>query len=205
MARARALSGVAIYIMQKRKIVLASRSPRRKRLLQQIGLEFEVRESDYQEDMSKISDPIELAKFLAFKKAENVAKNYKDAIVIGTDTFTILDNKFIGKPEDKADARKILKNFSGREHKVITGLAIIDTKNGQTVKTTGEAIIKFRQLDDQEIEDYIKTGEPLDTAGGYNIMSRGAILMESLRGDYYVVVGLPLSQLYVELRKMDAI
>lgn len=191
--------------MQKRKIVLASKSPRRKMMLEQLGLEFEVAVSDYDEDMAALNDPYELAEFLAFKKAEAVAKNYENALIIGADTFTILENKFIGKPKDKDEARKILKNFSGKNHKVITGLAIIDTKSQQAIKLTGEAIIKFRDLDDREIEDYIETGEPLDAAGGYNMTDHGATLIESVSGDYYVVVGFPLSKLYSELRKMGAV
>lgn len=191
--------------MQKRKIVLASRSPRRRKMLEQLGLEFEAVESNYDENMAALSDPYELAEFLSLKKAEAVAGNYEDAVVIGADTFTILENKFIGKPKDKDEARIILKNFSGKNHKVISGLAIIDTKNGKIVKITGEAMVKFRNLDDQEIEDYIETGEPLDAAGGYNMTDHGATLIESISGDYYVVVGFPLSKLYVELRKMGAV
>lgn len=191
--------------MQKRRIILASRSPRRKKMLEQLGLEFEVAASDYDEDMAALSEPRELAKFIAFKKAEAVAKNYEDALVIGADTFTVLENKFIGKPKDKDEARTILKNFSGKEHQVITGLAIIDTKNGNIIRETGQAVIKFRNLDSQEIEDYIATGEPLDAAGAYNMSDHGAALVESLSGDYYSVVGLPLSKLYVELKKMGAI
>lgn len=174
-------------------------------MLEQLGLKFEVAASSYNEDQAALSDPHELAEFLAFKKAEEVAKNYEDAIVIGADTFTILENNFIGKPRDKNEARRMLKNFSGREHKVITGLAIVDTKNGKVIKRTGQAIIKFRNLEDQEIEDYIGTGEPLDAAGGYNMTDHGAALIESVSGDYYAVVGFPLSKLYVELRKMGAI
>ncbi|MBI2459348.1 MAG: septum formation inhibitor Maf [Parcubacteria group bacterium] len=192
-------------MMQKRKIILASKSPRRKKLLEQIGLEFEICQSNFDEDSVILADPIELAKFLALKKAEAVAKNYDDAIIIGADTFTILENKFIGKPKDKDEARIILKNFSGREHKVITGLAIIDTASGQVIKETGQAVIKFRNLDEREIEDYIATGEPLDAAGAYNMNDHGAALVESISGDYYTVVGLPLSKLYVELRKLGAI
>lgn len=191
--------------MQKRRIILASRSPRRKKMLEQLGLEFEVAASDYDEDMAALSEPHELAKFIAFKKAEAVAKNYEDALVIGADTFTVLENKFIGKPKDKDEARTILKNFSGKEHQVITGLAIIDTKNGNIIRETGQAVIKFRNLDSREIEDYIATGEPLDAAGAYNMNDHGAALVESVNGDYYSVVGLPLSKLYVELKKMGAI
>ena len=174
-------------------------------MLEQLGLKFAVAASGYDEDMAALSDPYELAEFLAFKKAEAVAKNYQDAIVIGADTYTIFENNFIGKPKDKAEARKILKNFSGKDHKVITGLAMIDTKSGKIFKATGEATVTFRNLDDQEIEDYIETGEPLKGAGGYIIMSRGATLMERTSGDFYTISGLPLSKLYSELRKMGAI
>jgi len=191
--------------MQKRKIVLASKSPRRKRLLKLLGLKFSVRESDYEEDMSVSRDPYKLAKFLALEKARSVARYYNDAIIIAADTLIIFKGEFIGKPKDKKQAKQFLKNFSGQEHKVITGLALVDTKNKKTITDYGEAMVKCRFLSDDEIEDYLRSGKPLEAAGGYNMMDRGATLIESISGDYYSVIGLPINKVYVELKKMRAI
>ena len=188
--------------MIRRKIVLASKSPRRKQLLEQIGLKFEIKESEYEEDMQANKDPIELAKFLAFKKAEEVAKNYDDSIVIGADCFIIYQGKSVGKPKNKAEAKEMLKQFSGKEHKVVTGFAIVDTKTDKVIKDCGEAKVKFKELNDKEINDYIATGEPLDKAGAYGIHNRGAVLIESISGDYYSVVGLPLNKIYLALQKL---
>jgi septum formation protein len=186
----------------ERKIILASGSPRRKKLLEQIGLQFEIRESEYKEDMKAFSDPYELCKFLALKKAEDVAKHYDDAIIIGADTFAIFEGEFIGKPKDENDARKILKRLSGKENEAITGFAIIDTKNKTVANDFGKGIVKFKKLTEQEIEDYISTGEPLKMAGAYGFMNRAAVLIEEVRGDFYSVIGLPLNKIYIELKNM---
>ena len=191
--------------MQKRKIVLASRSPRRKKLLEQIGLEFEICDSNFDEDSVKLADPIELAKFLALKKAEAVAANYDDAIIIGADSVVIFNGVALGKPEDAADAKRILRELSGKENKGITGYCLIDTKNKIVVNSHSEAVVKFRDLSDEEINDYVATGEPLDMAGAYGLMDKGAVLMESVRGNFYSIVGLPINEIYVELRKMGAL
>ena len=191
--------------MQKRKIVLASRSPRRKRLLEQIGLEIEICESNFNEDSVKIADPIELAKFLALKKAEAVAARFDDAIIIGADSVVIFDGVALGKPKDEAQAKRILRELSGKENRGITGYAVIDTKNNVMVNNHSEAIVKFRNLSDEEINEYVATGEPLDMAGAYGLMDKGAILMESVSGNFYSIVGLPINEVYVELRKMGAV
>ena len=188
--------------MPNRKIILASKSPRRKELLEQIGLRFEVRESEYQEDMKAKDDPYKLVKFLALQKTKDVARHYDNAIIIGADTFIIYKNNFIGKPKNKAEAKNILKNFSGNEHSVITGFAIIDTKNNITVNNFGQAKVKFKKLSDQEIKDYIATEEPLDKAGGYAIQGKAGGFIESINGDYYSIIGLPLNKVYCELKKM---
>jgi septum formation protein len=186
----------------QRKIVLASKSERRKTLLCQINLDFEIRESAYKEDMTAMSDPYELAKFLALGKAQDVAKHYEDAIIIGADTFVFSAGKFIGKPKDEADARRILTDFSGKTHEIVTGLAIIDTKSKAVITDYDEAKVTFRKLSPEEIDDYIATGEPLDKAGAYGLMHRGAVLIEKVEGDFYSVVGLPLSKLHLALRKL---
>jgi len=185
------------------KIVLASKSPRRKSLLEQIGLrDFEIRESDYEENMNAKPDSVELAKFLAREKAKEVARHYKDAIIIAGDTFTIFNGEFIGKPKNEKDAKWILKNFSGKEHRVISGLAIIDTKSGRTITDFGEAMVRLRTLSDKEISDYVSLGESLEMAGGYGLMNRAAPLIESIEGDFYSVIGLPLNKVYLGLKEL---
>jgi septum formation protein len=186
----------------QRKIILASTSFHRKRLLEQIGLQFEVRGSKYEEDMQASDDPYELAKFLALKKGEEVAKHYDDAIVISGDTFVFYNGEFIGKPKTPERAKEILENFSGNTHRILSGFAIIDTKNNIIVNDYGEAKVTFKKLSSDEIEDYIKTGEPLQKAGAYGLMDRGAVLIEKTEGDFYSVIGLPLNKIYLELKKL---
>ena len=187
----------------KRRIILASQSPRRKQLLEQIGLrDFEVRKSCYKENMQAMDNPQELAKFLALNKAKEVAQYYVNAIIIGGDTFTVFNGKFIGKPKDKNDARQILKNFSGKEHLIISGLALIDTKSKKTITDFGQAKVKFRKLSNEEIDNYVNLGEGLKMAGAYGLMNRAAPLIESINGDFYSVIGLPLNKLYLCLKKM---
>lgn len=185
-----------------RKIVLASKSPRRKFLLEQIRLEFEIRESEYEEDMEAMDDPHELVKFLALNKAQDVARHYADAIIIGADTFVIFKDKFIGKPKDEVDAKKILQSFSGNEHEVVTGFAIVDTKNNIVINDVGTARVKFRDLSEEEIDNYIATGESMTRAGAYGLMERAAVLIESIEGDFYSVIGLPLNKVYTNLLKL---
>lgn len=186
----------------QRKIILASRSERRKALLKQIGLDFEVRESEYEEDMTTHNDPYELAKFLALKKAEDVAKYYDNAVIIGADTFVIFEGKFIGKPKNKEDAKKTLRKLSGIKHNIVSGLAIIDTKNKTIFNDYGKAEVEFRNLTEEEIDDYVATGEPLNMAGSYGLMNKAAGLIENINGDFYSIIGLPLNKVFVELQKM---
>lgn len=186
----------------KRKIILASRSPRRKQLLEQIGLKFEVRESDYDEDMAALPDPYKLVKFLALKKTEDVARHYKNAVIIGADTFIVFENKFLGKPKSKAEAGAMLKKLSGKEHSVVTGFAIIDTKSGKVINDYDEARVKFRRLDQAEIDSYLKTGHALDRAGAYGVQDQSAIFIEKISGSYYIILGLPITKIYQALKKL---
>lgn len=181
----------------KRKIVLASRSPRRKQLLEQIGLkDFEIRESKYEEDMTAYKDPYVLAQFLGLGKAKEVAKHYDDAIIIAADTFVVYKNKFLGKPKTEKKAREMLKELSGKSVKIITGYAIIDTKNDIEINSYGEGEVKIKKLTDEEIDDYISTGEPMERAGAFAIQEKGSVIIESTSGDYQAMVGLPVYQIY---------
>ncbi len=187
----------------KRKIVLASQSPRRKQLLEQIGLnDFEVRESEYEEDMTINKAPEELVKLLALEKTRDVAKHYDDAIIIGGDTVIEFEGKVLGKPADKTAARKLLKKLSGNKNRALSGLAIIDTKAKKEVVDVGEAQVEFRKLSGEEIDTYISTGEPLEMAGGYGLMNRGAVLIKGIEGDMYGVIAFPLNKLYLHLKKL---
>lgn len=185
-----------------RKIILASQSPRRKKLLNQIGLNFEIRASKYEEDMTVKKDPQELVQFLALNKAKDVAQYYQDAIVIGADTIVVYKNKVIGKPKNVEEARKTLRNLSGQKHEVITGFAVIDISKNEIINDFGLAQVQFRKLDQKEIEDYIQTGEPLDKAGSYGIQSKGAVLIDKIEGDYFSVVGLPIAKIYMALKEL---
>ena len=185
-----------------RTIILASRSPHRKKLLTQIGLNFQVQESEYEEDMNHSRDPYKLAKFLALGKARDVAAHHEDAVVIGADTFITFNNKFIGKPKTKEQAKEMLNNFSGKTHKIISGYALIDTFSNEVVNNFGEALVKFKDLTKEEIDDYIATEEPMDKAGAYGLMGMGAVLIDRIDGDFYSVIGLPLNKIFFDLKKM---
>lgn len=187
----------------QRKIVLASKSPWRKSLLEQIGIkDFQIMESDYEEDMSALENPIELVKFLALKKGEAVAKNFEDAIIISGDTFIVFEGKFIGKPKDNEDAKQTLKLFSGKEVSAISGFAVIDTKSGKIINDYGEGLVKFRTITDEEIDDYLASGEALNLAGSFGVLKRAAVFMDSFSGDFFSIVAFPINKIYLALRDL---
>jgi septum formation protein len=184
------------------KIILASGSPRRKELLKKTGIIFNVEVSDYDEDMSLRLAPLELAKALSSGKAEAVAKKHKgeDVLVIGADTFVVLDNEILGKPHTPEKAKEMIGKLSGRAHSVITGFTIINPRSGKKVSKAIESKVYFRKLTGKEMDDYIKAGESLDKAGAYAIQEAGAILIEKTEGDYTNIIGLPLPALIEELK-----
>ena len=186
----------------ERKIILASTSPRRIELLTKAGVEFEAVASDYEEDMTLPMEPKELAKFLSKGKAEAVAKNYPDAIIIGGDTFIAFDGKILGKPHTPERARDMLKMLSGQTHSVISGFTVIDTKNGKVISDAEEALITFQKLSEEEIDDYIRTGEPLKRAGAYAIQTIEKTFIEKWEGDYDAIVGLPTSRVLEALKEL---
>jgi septum formation protein len=186
----------------ERKIILASTSPRRIELLTKAGVEFEAVASDYEEDMTLPMDPKELAKFLSRGKALAVAKNYPDAIIIGGDTFIAFDGKILGKPHTPERAREMLHMLSGHTHSVISGFTVIDTKNGKVISDAEEAYITFKNLSSQEIDDYIRTDEPLKRAGAYAIQTIEKTFIEKWEGDYDAIVGLPTSRVLEALKDL---
>ena len=186
------------------KIILASGSPRRKELMERAGFEFEIIPAGCEENAGP-GPAREVVESLGLQKAEWVADKEKgnfegDTIVIGADTVVSLDDVILGKPKNEADAFSMLKNLSGREHEVYTGVAIVSV-NGQ-IKESFVVCTKvmFRSLTDNEINEYIATGEPLDKAGAYGIQGKGGAFVEKISGDYDNVVGLPITELVNRLK-----
>lgn len=186
----------------KKKIILASTSKRRHELAQQMGLEFEIVSSNYEENMSLDLSPEELAKTLAYGKAKEVADRVQEGVVLGVDTFVVLNGKKLGKPKSEEDAFQMLKSFSGKFQEVYSGVALINCETGEEIKDFEITKVKFREMDDSEINNYIKTGEPMGKAGAYGIQGLGSIFIEKIEGCYTNVIGFPTHNVYKNLRKI---
>ncbi|MDD5510385.1 MAG: Maf family protein [Dehalococcoidales bacterium] len=184
-----------------KEIILASASPRRKELLGKIGLRFEVEPSNYTEDITSGLQPHALARKISLEKARAVADRHRNAIVIAADTFIVFGSQILGKPHTEIEARKMLEAISGKSHSVITGFSIIDTGKNKTLSRSVETKVYFRRLTLSEIDNYIKSKEPLDKAGAYAIHGLGAVFVDKIEGDYFNVVGLPLSALTEALKE----
>jgi septum formation protein len=176
------------------RIILASNSPRRKELLSQVGVTFEVIPSEFEEHVIELP-PEQLVEHFAYMKAKDVSMAVnEEALVIGSDTIVFL-NGIMGKPRNKEDAFDMLKNLSGRQHLVLSGLSIINTATGESLTEHESTKVKMKELSDAEITAYINTGEPMDKAGAYAIQGMGSLFVEGIEGDYFNVVGLPLFRL----------
>lgn len=174
-------------------MVLASASPRRRDLLTLIGIAHEVRPANIDESMRPREAPRRHAERLAREKAIAIATRDPELITIGADTVVVINRKVLGKPADAGDAVRMLRTLSGREHTVITAVAV---SRGRKLRSAIEEVrVKFRRLRDDEIEAYIATGEPMDKAGAYGIQGYGATIVERIEGDYFAVMGLPLVRL----------
>lgn len=185
------------------RIILASASPRRRELLAQIDLKFEVIPSLVSEEGEPLSTPAKTAEYLAVIKAEDVAgKLTGDGYVIGADTIVVLDGVLYGKPVNKADARGMLTRLQGRAHQVITGIAVIRLRDKEILVEHETTTVMMRPLTLEEVDRYIDTGEPMDKAGAYAIQGRGAVFIPSISGCYFNVVGLPLARLLSMLNKL---
>ena len=177
------------------RIVLASASPRRKDLLRQVGLNFEIIPSDLDEEAVEYRDPGELVRKLALSKALGVLPQARQGLVIGADTIVLLDQEVLGKPRSVPEAEKMLGRLAGRVHRVLTGVALVDSRTGRRLVDHEETLVKMRELTPGQISNYVATGEPMDKAGAYAVQGRGSVLVERIEGDYYNVVGLPLPRL----------
>ena len=179
-------------------IILASASPRRSWLMTLAGFRFDVICADIDEIVPEKALPQEVVMSLALQKAQAVAKDHRKSAVVGSDTVVALDGKILGKPRSEKEAAEMLRSLSGRIHKVFTGVAIVC---GEKVTSFFEETeVEFYPLTDQEILDYVATGEPMDKAGAYGIQGRGAVLVKRINGDYFNVMGLPISKVYRELK-----
>ena len=173
------------------RVILASASPRRRDLLTLVGIAHEVRPADIDETHRRDEAPPAYAERLAREKA--CAIDAPDAVTIGSDTIVVVDGDILGKPRDRAHAVEMLRRLSGRSHVVITGVAV--RWNGRIVSAVEEVGVTFRALSWADIERYADTGEPMDKAGAYGIQGYGATIVERVDGDYFAVMGLPLTRL----------
>ncbi|HSL88185.1 MAG TPA: Maf family protein [Ignavibacteriaceae bacterium] len=179
------------------KITLASKSPRRRKLLKQLNLKFNSFAVDTAEKVKINEKPHLTVKRISKEKMEKSLSIIKDGIIVTADTIVVLDNMIIGKPKNQKDAYRILKKLSGRTHSVYTGYCVYNWLNNKNITEYEKTMVKFRILSDNEIWEYIKSGSPMDKAGAYGIQDDfGAVFIEKINGCYYNVVGLPLAKLY---------
>ena len=184
-----------------RKMILASQSPWRKVILEKLGIPFEVVVSDYEEDMALAMPPKELVVHLARGKAESVSKKNPDALVLGADTFIVNGMDLLGKPGTPERAKQMLMSLKGKWHDIITGFVILDGETGESHEEVVTTRVHIRDADESEVNAYVSTGEPLNVAGGYAIQGRAGALVDTIEGDYWNIVGLPMSALVVALKK----
>ena len=182
-----------------KKIILASASPRRREILENLGFRFDIVVSGT--DETKLSCDIEPKLYvqeMALLKASEAGKaigKSKDTILISADTIVLIDGEILGKPKDEEDAFSMLSKLSGREHEVITGFCVMDLGSGAAVSKAEVTRVEFKDLSPEIIKSYIASGEPMDKAGSYGIQGKGGILVKKIDGDYFNVVGLPVSGL----------
>ena len=182
-------------------IILASASPRRREILENTNVKFDVISSSIEELVLEGESPCQMVMRLAFEKGIDIASKRKSDLVISADTIVVLDNTVLGKPKDEEEAKLMITNLSGRTHQVITGISLINLENDKKVIDYVISNVKFKNLSEDDINDYIKTKESLDKAGAYGIQGYGALLVEEIQGDYFNIVGLPISKLSDLLKK----
>jgi len=187
----------------KAKLVLASSSPRREEILNQLKLKFTIVPGKIDESNFNSSSPEELVKTLAVEKARSVSGLVEDALIIAADTIVVYEDQILGKPADQSEAKEQLKLLSGREHNVITGIAVLDSETDEVLVDRNITRVKMLNFKEDKIDKYISTGEPMDKAGSYGIQGLGGLFVEEIEGSYYSVVGLPIHQLAELLDKFN--
>ena len=190
-------------IKSRTQIYLASKSPRRRKLLKQLGIRFKSFSVNTVENVFDGEHPVNCVKRLALEKMNRAKKKVRNGIIITADTIVVLDKKVIGKPKNYKDAIKILLMLSGRVHTVYTGFCVLNQKKNKLITDFEKTKVEFRLLSKDEIIDYVDGGSPMDKAGAYGIQDDfGAVFVKQINGCYYNVVGLPLTKLYNALRKL---
>ena len=184
--------------------ILASGSPRRKQLLNQIGLEFTVIPSDVDEDFTLDLPPEAFTEHWAREKAKSVAKIHTDSLIVGADTIVVLDGNILGKPKDKKDSFNMLQSLSGKTHEVITGVSFISLEQELDHTFNERTFVSFNTLSDRDIKSYIDIYNPLDKAGSYGIQDWFSVHIHRVEGCYYNVMGLPLSSFYSYFKSVSA-
>ena len=187
------------------RLILASKSPRRYELLKQVGLEFEVIPSRIEENYMKGESPRKHVLRLAEAKALDVGNQHPDRWVLAADTIVYIDRSILGKPKDREEAKKMLRRLSGKEHRVLTGFSVHHMGRGKGDRAAVKTAVKVKRLTPTEMDWYVQTGEPFDKAGGYAIQGIGSFMIESIRGSYTNVVGLPLCELMEMLSRLGAL
>lgn len=185
------------------KMVLASASPRRKELLNRLGVNFTTVPAGINEENFADLKPEKMVKNLARAKAEEVSGLAEETIIIAADTVVVYDNRVLGKPADKQEAREMLKKLQGDRHIVLTGLSVLSTVKDEVYSICDSTEVFMKKVDVEEIEAYIKTGEPMDKAGAYGIQGLGGIFIDKIIGSYFTVMGLPVHRLDDLLKKFS--
>lgn len=176
-------------------IILASASPRRKEILGNTNVKFTVIKSEIDEVILDNEKPQQVVMRLAFEKCLDIASKHEEDLVIGADTIVVLDDEILGKPKDEKEAYRMIKSLSNRTHQVITGISLINLQSNTKIIDCVVSNVKFKDLSEEDIRDYLQTNESLDKAGAYGIQGYGALLVEEIQGDYFNIVGLPISKL----------
>jgi len=176
------------------RLILASKSPRRRYLLEQVGLQFAVIHSNFDENSIPLSSPESYVRRLAEAKAKDISKRHTDSWVIAADTMVAIDNTLLGKPGSRPEARKMLRSLSGKTHQVLTGFCICCEETGRLFSETVKTDVCIKELTEHQIDWYINSEEPFDKAGAYAIQGIGTFLVKQIHGSYTNVVGLPVCE-----------
>ena len=185
------------------KLILASNSPRRKELFKLLNVEYEIITSNIDEIIRTDIPAEELVMDLAFQKAIDIFKTHKDRVVLGFDTLVYIDDVLLGKPKSKDDALEMLRKLSGKTHFVLTGCALISKSISKSFYE--KTRVTFYEMTEDEMLEYVESGEPMDKAGAYAIQGLGSKFVKMVNGDYFTVMGLPISRVYHELRELKII
>jgi len=187
----------------RKRMVLASGSPRRRELVKMIGLQFELAVPGVRENSVPCARPSNFVVNLALAKALSLARRFPDAVILGADTVVVLDGRILGKPRNLSDARGMLRKLAGRTHTVYTGLALVDIPTHISETGYEKSLVTMKKVSDVEINDYVATGEPMDKAGSYGIQGFGAVFIKHINGCFFNVMGLPVARLYDMLRELS--